>query len=148
MPSQGEKVLVMELLATEIILTIRQVKNGKVPDPRQYIGSLFIFAILGGMAGVSDSLGRFAAAFGGLVLVATLVNAEAKDGIIGTTGAVLTGNFYGAGPQHNQIIPADLSQAGPTPDPNAQSISDQGTASNGSSATVQSYQQNPSVPLA
>jgi hypothetical protein len=82
MATRGEKVLAMELLGFVLIQTgnafYRAGATGQkgalggplLPQPSQYFAGLIVFTTLAAAAAVSERLGRLAAAFGGLALLA------------------------------------------------------------------------------
>jgi hypothetical protein len=73
MSSHGEKVLVVEIVASQVIITVRELSKGQAPKPSQYIASLIVFGTLGGIAIFGDDWAKFAAGLGGLVLLSTIV---------------------------------------------------------------------------
>lgn len=111
MASHGEKILVMELTAAQVIITVRELANGRSPKPHQYIASLIVFAVLGGVAVFSDDAAKFAGALGGLVLLSTIVegaggwsNPLTPQNILSTFGKV-PGALQGTNPQPASVSP-------------------------------------------
>ena len=76
--NRGEKIIVIEVVIAELLVTIKEISAGRVPRPSQYIASLFIFAILGGMAAYSQGASNLASTFGGVVILGVLLN-DFKD---------------------------------------------------------------------
>ena len=73
-PSRGERILAAELIGSQVIITAHSVSDGVVPSPRRYFAGLVVYGGLSGVALLSDQAAEFAAAFGGLVLLATLLS--------------------------------------------------------------------------
>lgn len=124
MASQGEKILVVEILATEIIVTVKELGAGNVPRPSQYVASLFVFMVLGGVAAFGSGPARVAALFGGLVVVTTLV--ESVGGYTNPNSPAnfsnlinkIVGAVTGVQPVPGQVIPFPTpATAGGTPAP-------------------------------
>jgi hypothetical protein len=69
----GEKIIVLEILATEVIVTVKTLSKGELPKPSQYIASMVMFGVLGGAAAINPSMARIAAYLGGVVLLTTIV---------------------------------------------------------------------------
>jgi cell wall-associated NlpC family hydrolase len=112
MAATGERILVMEMLATEIIVSVREISKGNAPKPTQYISSLAVFAVLGGVSMGGEKWAKLAATIGGVTLLAVLLNAQAQvtgeeqasgntaasNGIIGQLTALVSGQQVSSGP--------------------------------------------------
>lgn len=104
MASSGEKILIIELVATEAVISLREISNGNVPKPMQYLASLAVFAVLGIAAATGEKGAKFAEVVGGLVLLTILMNAQAQSvdptkpvspsnlGFIGIIESLITGH--------------------------------------------------------
>ena len=63
----------MEIVVTEIIVTVRELQAGTIPKPSQYIASLAVFGVLGGVAAINPQTAKLAATFGAVVLLTSLL---------------------------------------------------------------------------
>ncbi|HMK62032.1 MAG TPA: hypothetical protein VK386_00315 [Acidimicrobiales bacterium] len=92
MASHAEKVLAVELLGFVAIQTgdafytskaagtTGQMGGPTLPAPSQYFAGLIVFVMLAGLAATGQKAGRFAAAFGGLVLLYMAVKPNNSGG--------------------------------------------------------------------
>lgn len=83
MASRGEKIIVLTLLVTEVVVTGKSLRKGSVPRPSQYIASLVAFAVIGGLAAVGPSMADMAAALSVVVLLTTLLQPEGSKSLLG-----------------------------------------------------------------
>lgn len=67
------RLLVAELFAVGIVLTVSQLSDGEAPMPSRYISAFLVYLVLFFMTDLSEGSARLAAAFGLLVLAATVL---------------------------------------------------------------------------
>lgn len=76
------RVLLAELLLVVVVTIVSRVSDGEVPRPSDLLAPFVVYLVLGFAAEVGGSTARFAAAFGGLVLLAVVM---ANAGAIAAT---------------------------------------------------------------
>ena len=109
------RVLLAELLLVVVVTIISRVSEGEVPRPSDLLGTFVVYLVLAFAAEVGGSTARFAAAFGGLVLLAVvMVNAGgiAKTIQTATGGGPTTPAAQGVSGFSEQGAGAGFGQAG------------------------------------
>jgi len=109
------RVLLAELLLVVVITVISRVSEGEVPRPSDLLGVFVTYLVLAFAAEVGGSTARFAAAFGGLVLLAVvMVNAGgiSKTIQVATGGGPTTAAAQGVSGFTEEGAGAGFGQAG------------------------------------
>jgi hypothetical protein len=73
MASQGERIVAGELVATTVLVTVRELSDGKVPKPHRFLAVLILYGALSAVALFGEEWAKASAALGGLALLAVLM---------------------------------------------------------------------------
>jgi hypothetical protein len=84
-----KKVLLAEMVAVLVIITVSRVSEGEAPKPSDYLAPFVVYLVLAFAAEFGGSTARFASVFGALILVSVLVSHSA--GIVKGLGVVTFG---------------------------------------------------------